>query len=34
MTSTEYQQLVEFLGRQLTEVDRHFTRGGHERCNG
>ena len=24
MTSTEYQQLVEFLGRQFTEVDRRF----------
>ena len=25
MTSTEYQQLVEFLGRQFTEVDRRFS---------
>ena len=25
MTSTEYQQLVEFLGRQFTEIDRRFT---------
>jgi len=25
MTSTEYQQLVEFLTRQLGEVDRRFT---------
>jgi chromosome segregation ATPase len=24
MTSAEYQQLVEFLGRQFTEVDRRF----------
>jgi chromosome segregation ATPase len=24
MTSVEYQQLVEFLGRQFTEVDRRF----------
>jgi chromosome segregation ATPase len=24
MTSTEYQQLVEFLGRQFTEIDRRF----------
>ena len=24
MTSTEYQQLVEFLGRQFTEVDHRF----------
>jgi chromosome segregation ATPase len=24
MTSTEYQQLVEFLGRQFTEMDRRF----------
>src|SRR5438093_4787106 len=24
MTSTEYQQLVEFLGRQFSEVDRRF----------
>ncbi len=24
MTSEEYQQLVEFLGRQFTEVDRRF----------
>lgn len=25
MTSTEYQQLIEFLGRQFGEVDRRFT---------
>jgi chromosome segregation ATPase len=25
VTPTEYQQLVEFLGRQFTEVDRRFT---------
>lgn len=25
MTSTEYQQLVEFLGRQFGEVDRRFS---------
>jgi hypothetical protein len=25
MTANEYQQLVEFLGRQFTEVDRRFT---------
>ena len=25
MTSSEYQQLVEFLGRQFTEMDRRFT---------
>ena len=25
MTSTEYQQLVEFLGHQFTEIDRRFT---------
>ena len=25
MTSTEYQQLVEFLGRQFGEIDRRFT---------
>ena|SRR5712691_11637219 len=25
MTSVEYQQLVEFLGRQFTEVDRRFS---------
>jgi chromosome segregation ATPase len=24
MTSAEYQQLVEFLGRQFTEIDRRF----------
>jgi chromosome segregation ATPase len=24
MTSTEYQQLVEFLGRRFTEIDRRF----------
>src|SRR3990170_5728928 len=24
MTSTEYQQLVDFLGRQFTEIDRRF----------
>jgi chromosome segregation ATPase len=24
MTSVEYQQLVEFLGRQFTEIDRRF----------
>ena len=24
MTSTEYQQLVEFLGRKFTEIDRRF----------
>ena len=24
MTSTEYQQLAEFLGRQFTEIDRRF----------
>ena len=24
MTSAEYQQLVEFLGRRLTEIDRRF----------
>ncbi len=24
MTSTEYQQLVEFLGRQFTGIDRRF----------
>ena len=24
MTPTEYQQLVEFLGRQFTEIDRRF----------
>ena len=24
MTSVEYQQLVEFLGRHFTEVDRRF----------
>jgi len=24
MTAVEYQQLVEFLGRQFTEVDRRF----------
>ncbi len=24
MTSAEYQQLVDFLGRQVTEVDRRF----------
>ena len=24
MTSTEYQQLVEFLGRQFAEIDRRF----------
>ncbi|MFQ5521468.1 MAG: hypothetical protein ACE5FK_08730 [Candidatus Methylomirabilia bacterium] len=24
MTSTEYQQLVEFLGRQFTEIDQRF----------
>src|SRR3989304_3802996 len=24
MTSTEYQQLLEFLGRQFTEIDRRF----------
>jgi len=26
MTSAEYQQLVEFLGRQFTEIDRRFER--------
>ena len=25
MTPAEYQQLVEFLGRQFTEIDRRFT---------
>jgi hypothetical protein len=25
MTSAEYQQLVEFLGRQFTEIGRRFT---------
>ncbi len=25
MTSDEYQQLVDFLGRQFTEIDRRFT---------
>ena len=25
MAPTEYQQLVEFLGRQFTEIDRRFT---------
>ncbi len=25
MTTGEYQQLVEFLGRQFTEVDRRFS---------
>src|SRR3990172_3158360 len=25
MTSAEYQQLVEFLGRQFTEIDHRFT---------
>ena len=25
MTSVEYQQLVEFLGRQFTEIDRRFS---------
>ena len=29
MTSAEYQQLVEFLGRQFTEVDRRFDEVGH-----
>lgn len=24
MTATEYQQLIEFLGRQFTEIDRRF----------
>jgi hypothetical protein len=24
MTSAEYQQLVEFLGRRFTEIDRRF----------
>lgn len=24
MTSAEYEQLVEFLGRQFTEIDRRF----------
>ena len=27
MTSAEYQQLVEFLGRQFTEIDRRFSEG-------
>jgi len=30
MTSTEYQQLVEFLGRQFTEVDRRFSEVNHQ----
>ncbi len=25
MTSAEYQQLVEFLGHQFTEIDRRFS---------
>jgi flagellar capping protein FliD len=25
MTNSEYQQLIEFLGRQFTEIDRRFT---------
>ena len=27
MTSAEYQQLVEFLGRQFTEIDGRFNEG-------
>jgi len=30
MTSAEYQQLVEFLGRQFTEVDRRFGEVNHQ----
>jgi hypothetical protein len=29
MTSAEYQQLVEFLGRQFTEIDRRFSEVNH-----
>ena len=30
MTSAEYQQLVEFLGRQFTEIDRRFGEVNHQ----
>ena len=30
MTSTEYQQLVEFLGRQFTGIDRRFGEVNHQ----